>query len=158
MTETVPRWIIYWYVHLHSQGKLNKSMWRRMMLLCMVEVPISNVVFSLRQRNKHFTLFCDVFEWKWGPRPRTSSHCYKGNKNAATYKKGIFVHPPWVPNFMQNLKRGWNFSFPKMFDSYRLVLKIVVRHNQVKKHGTNSSFHVYILNVLCIVLYIFFVL
>ena len=63
--------------------------------------------------------FCDVFVWKWGPRPRTSSRCYHGNKSAATFKKGIFVHPPWVPNCMQNLKGGWKFSFPKMFDSYR---------------------------------------
>ena len=63
--------------------------------------------------------FCDVFVWKWGSEPRTSSRCYHGNKSAATFKKGIFVHPPWVPNCMQNLKGGWNFSFPKMFDSYR---------------------------------------
>ena len=42
-----------------------------------------------------------------------------GNKNAATFKKGIFVHPPWAPICMQNLKGGWKFSFPKMFDSYR---------------------------------------
>ena len=53
------------------------------------------------------------------PRPRTSSRCYHGNKSAATFKKGIFVHPPWVPNCMQNLKGGWKFSFPKMFDSYK---------------------------------------
>ena len=69
--------------------------------------------------------FCDVFVWKWGPRPRTSSRCYHGNKSAATFKKGIFVHPPWVPNCMQNLKGGWKFSSPKMFDSYRdLFLKL----------------------------------
>ena len=69
--------------------------------------------------------FCDVFVWKWGPRPRTSSRCYHGNKSAATFKKGIFVHPPWVPNCMQNLKGGWKFWFPKMFDSYRdLFLKL----------------------------------
>ena len=60
-----------------------------------------------------------VFVWKWGPRPRTSSRCYHGSKSAATFKKGIFVHPPWVPNCMQNLKGGWKFSFPKMFDSYK---------------------------------------
>ena len=64
-------------------------------------------------------LFSDVFVWKWGSSPQTSSRFYHGNKNAATYKKGIFVHPRWVPNCMQNLKGGWNFSFPKMFDSYR---------------------------------------
>ena len=63
--------------------------------------------------------FCDVFVWKWGPRPRTSSRCYHGNKNAAAFKKGIFVHPRWVPNCMQNLNGGWKFLFPKMFDSYR---------------------------------------
>ena len=63
--------------------------------------------------------FCDVFVWKWGPRPRTSSRCYHGNKSAATFKKGIFVHSPWVPNCMQNLKGGWKFPFPKMFDSFR---------------------------------------
>ena len=67
--------------------------------------------------------FCDVFVWKWGPRPRTSSRCYHGNKSAAPFKRSIFVHPPWVPNCMQNLKGGWKFSFAKMFDSYRLVLK-----------------------------------
>ena len=68
--------------------------------------------------------FCDVFVWKWGPRPQTSSRCYHGNKSAATFKKGIFVHPPWVPNCMQNLKGGWKFGFPKMFDSYKdLFLK-----------------------------------
>ena len=63
--------------------------------------------------------FCDVFVWKWGPRPQTSSRCYHGNKSAAPFKKSIFVHPPWAPNCMQNLKGGWKFSFPKMFDSFR---------------------------------------
>ena len=29
------------------------------------------------------------------------------------------MHPHWVPNCIQNLKGGWKFSFPKMFDSYR---------------------------------------
>ena len=57
--------------------------------------------------------------WKWGPRPRTSSRCYHGNKSAAPFKKSIFVHPPWAPSCMQNLKGGLKFSFPKMFDSYR---------------------------------------
>ena len=49
----------------------------------------------------------------------------KPNKSAATFKKGIFVHPPWVPNCMQNLKGGWKCSFPKMFDSYRDLFLIV---------------------------------
>ena len=51
--------------------------------------------------------------------PRTIIHFYHGNKSVATSKKGIFVHPPWVPNCMQNLKEGWKFSFPNLFDSYR---------------------------------------
>ena len=121
MTETVPRWIIYWCVHIHSQGKLNESKWRRMMLLYMVEVPICNVLFSLRWETNIKKFFCDVFVWKWGPRPRISSRCYHSNKSAATFKKGTFVHPPWVPNCMQNLKGGWKFSFPKMFDSHKLI-------------------------------------
>ena len=72
-----------------------------------------------RKINISLFFFCDVFVWKWGPRTRTSSRCYHGNKSAATFKKGIFVHPPWVPNCMQNLKGGWKFSFPKMLDSYK---------------------------------------
>ena len=90
-----------------------------MMSLCMVELPICNVLFSLRERNKHFTFFCEFFVWKWGPRPRISSRCYDGNKSAATFKKGIFVHSIWAPNCMQNLKADWKFSFPKMFDCFR---------------------------------------
>ena len=114
MTETVPRWIIYLCVHIHSQGKLNESKGRRMMSLCMV-------ILSLAwDREINISLFfCDVFVWKWGPRPRTRSRCYHGNKSAATFKKDIFVYPPWVPNCIQNLKGGWKFSFPKLFDSYR---------------------------------------
>ena len=72
--------------------------------------------------------FCDVFVWKWGLRPWTSSRCYNGNKSAATF------NPPWVPNCMQNLKGGWKFSFPKMFDSYRdlfLNVRKMWRGNQV---------------------------
>ena len=37
------------------------------------------------------------------------------------FKKDIFVHPPEC--LTASLKGGWKFSFPKMFDSYRLVLK-----------------------------------
>ena len=77
------------------------------MSLCMVEVPIYNVVFSLRKRINISLLFLRRF---WGLRPRTSSRCYYGNKSAATFNKGIFVHPLWVPNCMQNLKGGWKFS------------------------------------------------
>ena len=37
------------------------------------------------------------------------------------------MHPPWVPNCMQNFKEGWKFSLPKMFDSYRdLFLKLML--------------------------------
>ena len=79
------------------------------------------MLYLARDREINISLFfCDVFVWKWGPRPRTSSRCYHhGNKSAATFKKGIFVRPTWVPNCLQNLKGGWKFSFPKMFDSYR---------------------------------------
>ena len=82
--------------------------------------------------------FCDVFVWKWGSRPRTSSRCYHDNKSAATFKKGIFVHPPWVPNCLQNLKGGWRFSFPKMFDSYRdLFLNVYpLKHVEVYQAKT----------------------
>ena len=63
--------------------------------------------------------FCDVFVWKWGPRPRTSSRCYHGNKSAATFKKGIFVHPPECLTACKIWTEVWKFSFPKIFDSYR---------------------------------------
>ena len=70
-------------------------------------------------REINISLFFATFLYEnEGPRPRTSSRCYHGNKSTATFKKGIFVHPPWVPNCMQNLKGGWKFLFPK-FDSYR---------------------------------------
>ena len=73
--------------------------------------------YPLLDENR-FTLNRDVhFVWKWGPRPRTSSRWYHSNKSAATFKKGIFMHPPWVPNCMQNFKGGWKFPFPKMFDA-----------------------------------------
>lgn len=28
-------------------------------------------------------------------------------------KKGILVHPPWVPNFLQNVKGGWKSFISK---------------------------------------------
>ena len=38
--------------------------------------------------------------------------------------KRHFCASPWVPNCMHNLKGGWKFGFPKVFDSYRdLLLK-----------------------------------
>ena len=52
-----------------------------------------------------------------------------------TFKKGIFVHPPWVPNCMQNLKGGWKFSFPKMFDSYRDLFLIVPLKSELIKEN-----------------------
>ena len=84
--------------------------------------------------------FCDVFVWKWGPRPRTSSRCYHGNKSAATFKKGIFMHHPWAPNCMQNLKGGWKFLFPKMFDSYRdLFLSAQTRSMLTRYHESEGE-------------------
>ena len=61
----------------------------------------------------------------------------KPNKSAATFKKGIFVHPPWVPNCMQNLKGGWKFSFPKIFDSYRdmfLTFRNIILSGRYQRH------------------------
>ena len=58
-----------------------------------METPYTT--YSAWDREINISLFfCDVFVWKCGPRPRTSSRCYHGNKSAATFKKGIFVHPP----------------------------------------------------------------
>ena len=97
------------------------------------------MLYLVWDREINISLFlCDVFVWKWGPRPRTSCRCYHGNRSAATYKKGIFVHLPWVPNCMQNLKGDWKFSFPKMFDSYRdlffvTTFKILKKNQNPKK-------------------------
>ena len=124
MTETVPRWIIYWCVHIHSQGKLNESKWRRMMSLCMVEVPIYNVVFSLRKRINISLLFLRRF---WGLRPRTSSRCYYGNKSAATFKKGIFVHPPECPTVCKIWRGLKVFISQVVWFLQRLVLKVNMR-------------------------------
>ena len=45
-------------------------------------------------REINISLFsCDVFVWKWGPRPRTSSRCYHGNKSAATFKRAFLCIP-----------------------------------------------------------------
>ena len=45
-------------------------------------------------------------------RPRTNSLCYHGNKSAATFKKGIFVHPPKCLTALKILRRGCKFLFP----------------------------------------------
>ena len=75
------------------------------------------------------SFFCDVFVWKWGSRPRTSSRCYHGNKSAATFKNGIFVYSPWAPNYMQNLKGGLKmFISQDVWFLQRLVLKAYNRH------------------------------
>ena len=34
-----------------------------------------------------------------------------------------------MPNCMQNLKEGWKFFIPKMFDSYRIVPKVLEEMN-----------------------------
>ena len=36
---------------------------------------------------------------------------------------------PWVCNCMQNFKGGWKFFIPKMFDSYRIVPKVLEEMN-----------------------------
>ena len=63
----------------------------------------------------------------------------------------FFAHcpyPPWVPNCMQNLKGGWKFSFPKMFDSYReLFLMLSVKADANRKHTKleNKAFILFVL-------------
>ena len=42
-------------------------------------------------------------------------------------QKGHFCAFPWASNWMQNLKGGWKFSFPKMFDSYRDLFLIIIK-------------------------------
>ena len=58
---------------------------------------------DVRLRDLHFR---QIFVCKYGLPPITIIHCYHGNKNVATSKKGTFVHSPGVPNCMQNLKGG----------------------------------------------------
>ena len=124
MTETVPRWIIYWCVHIHSQGKLNKSKWRRMMSLYMVEVTICNVVFSLRQRNKNFTLFLRRFCMKMRPQASNKQPLLPWQRECCDLKNGIFVHPPECLTAFKNLKGVENFHFPfPIWFLQRLVLK-----------------------------------
>ena len=80
--------------------------------------------------------FCDVFVWKWGPRPRTSSRWYHHDKNAATFKKEIFVHYPWVPNCMKNLKGGLKIFISQdvwllqrlALNCYRLIYLSLLSH------------------------------
>ena len=63
--------------------------------------------------NKHFKFFFAMFFYEnEASRQRKSCGCYHGNKSA-TYKKGILVHPPWVPNFLQNVKGGWKSFISK---------------------------------------------
>ena len=47
----------------------------------------------------------------------------------ALLKKRHFFAFRWVPNCMQNLKEGWKFFIPKMFDSYRIVPKVLEEMN-----------------------------
>ena len=84
--------------------------------------------------------FCDVFVWKWGTRPRTSSRCYHGNKIAATFNKGIFVRPPECLTACNIWRGGWKFSFPKMFDSYRdSFLTVIFCGTSVKWTGIRQE-------------------
>ena len=82
-----------------------------MMSLCMVEVPI--VMFYLAwDREVNISLFfCDVFVWKWGPKPRTSTRCYHGNKSAS-FKKAVFVHP--IINYSRPKRINWEIMIVKM--------------------------------------------
>ena len=71
--------------------------------------------------------FCDVFVWKWGFRPRTSSRCYHGNKSAATFKKGILVHPPECLTACKILRGLKIFISQAVWFLQRLVLKVIDR-------------------------------
>ena len=88
--------------------------------------------YSAWDREINISLFfCDVFVWKWGPRPRTSSRCYHGNKSAATFKKGVFVHPHWVHNCMQNFYRD---LFLSRFSFAIAAEKQLKQRKHCKKH------------------------
>ena len=85
--------------------------------------------------------------------PRTIIHCYHGNKSVATSKKGIFVHPPWVPSCMQNLKEGWKLSLSQfVWFLQRLVFKLrkVTACIQVGRLRCNHLWQAYLgLGMLC---------
>ena len=50
------------------------------------------------------------------------------------------MHHPWAPNCMQNLKGGWKFLFPKMFDSYRdLFLSAQTRSMLTRYHESEGE-------------------
>ena len=53
-------------------------------------------------------------------------------KQECYLKKRHFFAFPLVPNCMQNLKEGWKFFIPKMFDSYRIVPKVLDEWQQSK--------------------------
>ena len=58
--------------------------------------------------------FATFFSWKWDLKPRTSSRCYHSNKSAATFKKGIFVHPP-----------KWCCTDCAVVESWKVIIKSV---------------------------------
>ena len=103
MTSPPPSWILPKGLRRH----LESSLWDleailNPLLFMLIDggIPLLPMetpytTYSAWDREINISLFfCDVFVWKCGPRPRTSSRCYHGNKSAATFKKGIFVHPP----------------------------------------------------------------
>ena len=65
-----------------------------MMSLCMVEVPICNVVFSLRQRNKHFTFFATFLYENEASGLEQAAVVTMATRMLQPLKKGIFVYPP----------------------------------------------------------------
>ena len=129
MTETVPGWIIYWCVHIHSQGKLIQSKWRRMMLLCMVEMPICNVVFSLESRNKQVSFFETFLYENEAPSLEQAAVVTTTTRVLRPLKRAFFCVPPECLAAYKTLKGGWKFSFPKMFHSYRDLFLIISLEN-----------------------------
>ena len=68
--------------------------------------------------------FCDVFVWKWRLGHEQVAVVTMATRVLRPLKKA-FLCIPLSAYCMQNLKGGWKFSFPKMFDFYRdLFLKL----------------------------------
>ena len=83
-------------------------------------------VKSMMKKISNF--FCDVFVWKWGLQAAKKAVVLTMESRVLLKKRHFFAFP-WVPNCIQNLKEGWKFFIPKMFDSYRIVPKVLEEMN-----------------------------
>ena len=77
---------------------------------------------------KNFKLFLWCFCMKVRP-PGCKKAVVLTMETRVLLKKRHFFAFPWVPNCMQNLKEGWKFFIRKMFDSYRIVPKVLEEMN-----------------------------